>query len=518
MLGASVTTPQPQASENLQNQMNKSEPLSLGDYKSFFEALGKDVISSATNAKGDIIYVNDRFVEVSQYSREELLGKNHRIVKSGYHSPEFYRDLWKTISSGRVWRGEIKNIAKDGTSYWVDTSIVPALGADGKPEKYVSVRFLITEKKQVEETLRLSVWQVEGMQQALDQFAIVAETDAQGKITYVNDQFCKVAKYSREELLGQDHRIINSKFHPKEFWQGLWLTIQQGNIWRGDIRNRAKDGEIYWVDAIIVPLMGSDGKPEKYLTIRTVITERKRAEAELARRKEELETSLKELDGFAYSVSHDLKAPLRGIGQVVDWLYEDLIDKVSGEQKENMHLMKARVGRMNDLIDGILRYSKLGRQGEVQEQVDLQTLVADVIDSIQPPEGIEVEIEKTLPTLSCVLVQIEQVFQNLVSNAIRYIDKKQGRIRIGCRQNDDEWVFFVEDNGPGIAKEHFERIFRTFQTLQPRDEVEATGIGLSIVKKLAELHNGRVWLESEIGKGSTFFFSLPKGQHPRKGA
>ncbi|MDO8527673.1 MAG: ATP-binding protein [Deltaproteobacteria bacterium] len=127
------------------------EPLSLEDYKAFFEMLGKDVISSATNVKGEIIYANDKFVEVSKYRREELLGKTHRIIKSEFHPPEFYAEMWRTIAAGKVWRGEVKNKAKDGTYYWVDTSIAPILGANGKPEKYVSVRFLITDRKYLDQ-------------------------------------------------------------------------------------------------------------------------------------------------------------------------------------------------------------------------------------------------------------------------------------------------------------------------------------------------------------------------------
>lgn len=252
------------------------------------------------------------------------------------------------------------------------------------------------------------------------------------------------------------------------------------------------------------------GLPPLILLAIEDITRRKRLEVELER-------TLKELDGFAYSVSHDLKAPLRGIGQVVDWLQEELADKLNDDQTENMDLMRARVGRMSDLIDGLLRSARLGRTGEVREMVNLQKLVADVVDSIQPPKSIAIEVEGVLPTISCVLIQIEQVFQNLISNAVRYMDKEVGRVKIGARESSFEWTFFVEDNGPGIPKEHFDRIFQIFQTLHPRDEVESTGIGLSIVKKVVELHHGHVWLESEVGKGSTFFFSIPKNGHTPEG-
>ena len=240
------------------------------------------------------------------------------------------------------------------------------------------------------------------------------------------------------------------------------------------------------------------------------IANRKKLETALINNKVDLEKSLKELDGFAYSVSHDLKAPLRGIGQVVDWIYADFMDQSTAQQKEYMRLMKARVVRMDNLIDGLLSYAKVGRVGEMIQKADTKRLVSEVIDSLQPPETIEMIVEGNFPIVSCVYVQIEQVFQNLISNAVRHMDKKMGKIRIGCRENNLEWTFFVEDNGPGIARQHFERIFQIFQTLKPRDEVESTGIGLSIVKKVVELHKGRVWLESEVGQGSTFFFTLPK--------
>ncbi|MBI1869695.1 MAG: histidine kinase [Chlamydiae bacterium] len=224
----------------------------------------------------------------------------------------------------------------------------------------------------------------------------------------------------------------------------------------------------------------------------------------------ELALSNKELDSFAYSVSHDLKAPLRGISQIADWIYHDFKDKASDEQKENLELMKRRVIRMNDLIEGILKYARLGRTEEIREMVDCSKIVREVIDSINAPKRVEIEIVGSLPKIKAVRVHIEQIFQNLLSNAVRYMDKDKGEIKIGCKENDSQWEFYVQDNGPGIAQEHFERIFKIFQTLAPRDRTEATGIGLSIVKKVVELNGGRIWLESQLGKGSTFYFTLPK--------
>ncbi len=256
---------------------------SLKDIGDLQAALDEHAIVAITDPQGRITYVNDRFCAISKYSREELLGQDHRIINSGFHPTEFIRDLWTTIAHGRVWRGEIKNRAKDGSFYWVDTTIVPFLNEQGKPRQYVAIRADITERKRVEGQLRASLQEVNDLKAALDEHAIVAITDPQGRITYVNDKFCAISKYSREELLGQDHRIINSAFHPTEFIRELWTTITHGRVWHGEIKNRAKDGSFYWVDTTIVPFLNEQGKPRQYVAIRADITERKRAEEEAAR-------------------------------------------------------------------------------------------------------------------------------------------------------------------------------------------------------------------------------------------
>ncbi len=251
----------------------------IGDLKS---ALDEHAIVAITDAQGRITFVNDKFCAISRYSREELLGEDHRIINSGFHPAEFIRELWTTITHGKVWHGEIKNRAKDGSFYWVDTTIVPFLNEQGKPRQYVAIRADITERKRVEDELRGSLKEIGDLKSALDEHAIVAITDAQGRITFVNDKFCAISKYSREELLGQDHRIINSGFHPAEFIRELWTTITHGNVWHGEIKNRAKDGTFYWVDTTIVPFLNEQGKPRQYVAIRADITERKRAEGKAA--------------------------------------------------------------------------------------------------------------------------------------------------------------------------------------------------------------------------------------------
>jgi PAS domain S-box-containing protein len=213
--------------------------------------------------------VNEKFCQISGYSREELIGQNHRILNSGLHPKTFFKDMYATIARGDVWRGEIRNRRKDGTFYWVDTTIVPSIGARGRPESYVAIRTDMTDRKR-------AIEQLEFQKYALDQAAIVAITDVKGTITYVNDTFCQISGYSREELLGQNHRILNSGLHPREFFRDMYATIVRGQVWRGEIRNRRKDGTFYWVDTTIVPSIGPQGKPEAYVAIRNDITERKR--------------------------------------------------------------------------------------------------------------------------------------------------------------------------------------------------------------------------------------------------
>ena len=240
------------------------------------------------------------------------------------------------------------------------------------------------------------------------------------------------------------------------------------------------------------------------------ITERKQAEEQKARLIFELESTHEELKNFAYVVSHDLKAPLRAISALAGWLSHDYSDKFDEEGKEHMRLLIKRVYRMDNLINGILQYSRVGQVKEKMIAVDLDQLVREVIDLLSPPANIVVSFENTLPTVMAEPTRIEQVFQNLLSNAIKFMDKPHGEIRIACSLEDQNWKFVIADNGPGIELRHFERIFQLFQTLVPRDRVEGTGVGLSLVKKIVEMYGGKIWLESKVGEGSNFFFTLPK--------
>lgn len=223
----------------------------------------------------------------------------------------------------------------------------------------------------------------------------------------------------------------------------------------------------------------------------------------------ELETVNQELKEFAYIVSHDLKAPLRSIDALVQWITEDYGELFDESGREQLSLLIGRVRRMQSLIEGVLNYSRIGRVREEMEAINLNRLVSSVIDLLSPPEHISIHVVGRLPTVTGEKIRIQQIFQNLLSNAIKFMDKEMGVIQLSCGQEGELWHFQVSDNGPGIAEKDFERIFQIFQTLNSRDSFESTGVGLTLVKKIVELHDGQVWVTSQLGHGTVFHFTLP---------
>ncbi len=237
--------------------------------------------------------------------------------------------------------------------------------------------------------------------------------------------------------------------------------------------------------------------------------------AELRLANKRLAALNRELDDFAYIVSHDLKAPLRAITQLSMWLAEDYAAVLDDDGKEKLRLLVGRTKHMHNLIEGILQYSRIGRVKEREKPVDLNALVTEIVDVLGPPEHIRVVISGELPTVVGERTRLSQVFQNLLSNAIKFMDKPEGLVEVGCKDERAYWLFSVRDNGPGIAEKYYDKIFQIFQTLRPPEQtgdVDSTGIGLSLVKKIVETWGGRVWLESTVGEGTTFYFTLPKAR------
>ncbi len=291
---------------NERNQMLANKQFEIEQQ---LEGLNDVALVSITDVEGNITYVNERFEKVSKYTKAELIGRNHRILKSGKQPDGLFTGMWKSISLGKIWNGEIINIAKDQTYYWVDTTIIPILNVHGEIEKFLSVRFEITELKKQQEELHKQTQilneknqllankqlEVEQQLEGLNDVALVSITDIDGNITYVNERFERVSKYTKAELIGRNHRILKSGKQPDGLFTGMWKAISGGKVWNGEIVNKAKDGTYYWVDTTIIPISNIQGKIEKYLSVRFEITELKNQQAALKDLNEELQLQQEEL-------------------------------------------------------------------------------------------------------------------------------------------------------------------------------------------------------------------------------
>ena len=259
------------------------------------------------------------------------------------------------------------------------------------------------------------------------------------------------------------------------------------------------------------------GGPARVVVSHEDVTARKLAEESLQRRVEELaeathtlERRNAELDQFAYITSHDLKAPLRGIANLSRWIEEDLGESLTPEVTGQLEMLRGRVNRMEAMIEGILEYSRIGRTPVAPQSVDVKALLTEVIDLLAPPPGLAVTLDAGLPVLRARRLLLQQVFQNLLSNALKHHDKGEGQVHVGVKEAGKWFEFSVADDGPGISPRYHEKVWAIFQTLEARDRVENTGVGLALVKKIVEGQGGRAWVESEEGRGATFRFTWPK--------
>jgi signal transduction histidine kinase len=274
-----------------------------------------------------------------------------------------------------------------------------------------------------------------------------------------------------------------------------------------DLFARRRDGSLMPVEIGLTPVKTGEG--EYVLASVTDITERKRRATELASRAAELQRSNDELDRFAHVASHDLKAPLRGVKRVAGWIEEDLGSELGEEMRENLTLLKSRISRMESLLDGLLEYARAGQERNRAEAVDLNVLVAELVDLLSPPDGVQVVVQPNLPTLTTFRAPLSQILLNLLANAIKHRGKQAVTIRVSCAAAAGGHRLTVEDDGPGIDPRLHTKIFTLFETVQPRDEVEGAGIGLAVVKKVLELHGGDISVDSAAGRGARFTFLWP---------
>ena len=466
-----------------QSKMDKELSQPLNELIDLKYAIDEAAIVAITDHKGMILYVNEQFCSISQYTANELIGRDHRMINSGYHSREFMRDLWRTISSGKVWRGELRNKAKDGSYYWVDTTIVPFMNEKDKPYQYLAIRQDVTDHKRVVEELETSIKELSDLKFALDESSIVAITNSKGKIKYVNDQFCQISKYSKQELLGKDHRIINSNYHSKTFFQNLWKTISSGQVWKGELRNKAKDGTIYWVDTTIVPFMNEEGTPYQYLAIRYEITERKRVEEELQRMMTKIIDVQEEERKVLSRNLHD------GIGQN---LYSHLIT-ISRIQAEIDHpLLQQMHDETSNLIKDVREISWELRPSVLD---DLGLLPAIRSYLVRYAEFYEIDVEFECGLLTRLDSNAELTIYRIIQEALTNIRKYAyvDKAKVIMREEADHIRVLIEDNGQGFDHKS-----------------NSSGVGIFSMEERARSAGGLVEIHSAPMKGTKIVLELPK--------
>jgi PAS domain S-box-containing protein len=338
---------------------------------------------------------------------------------------------------------------------------------------------------------------LEEMRYALDQAAIVAATDHRGIITYVNDKFCEISKYPRHELLGQDHRLINSAFHPKDFIRDLWRTIAQGRVWRGEIRNRAKDGTLYWVDTTIVPLLNADGKPRQYLAIRSDITARKAAEQQLVD-----QTALAQLGQLAAVVAHEVRNPLAGVNGSLQILRSRTT--ADPRDRQIIDAMIARLDVLNAKVEDIMRFAK-PRTPHI-ENVDVKPVLVDAIASARAASGdnsTPIHAPQISATVRADREMLRAMLLNLLLNACQSGTREPIEVELLVR--DGICRIQIADRGVGVSEQDTERVFEAFHTTKK----SGTGLGLAIVRRLATLQGGTIQLRPRDGGGAIASVTLP---------
>ncbi|GAA4303682.1 PAS domain-containing sensor histidine kinase [Aestuariibaculum suncheonense] len=337
----------------------------------------------------------------------------------------------------------------------------------------------------------------------------LVEVDLQDCITVANENFLRMSGYSSEELMGLDAKNL-FKFDQK-FMEEKRENRDQGLTDSYEIKMITKAGEERDWLVSVAPNYDSTGNMIGSIGIHLDITDVKSLEREKVNLLEALERSNNELEEYAHIVSHDLKSPLRSINALVSWIKDDNKGTLDAPTIQNLGLIETTLERMEHLISDILAYSSVGFYENEKEPVDTQEIVQDLIQILYIPEHITIYILKPLPVVFGHKTKIQQLFQNLISNAIKFIDKDKGLIYISVEELDDCYQFSIQDNGMGIEKKFHNKIFKVFHALKKSDE--STGIGLSIVQKIVELHNGKIWLESKPNKGTTFLFTIKKGSN-----
>lgn len=516
---------------------------------------------------GVLTYHNPAFVEMFGYTVDELNTAGGPPVL--YTNDIDAIQVFTTIQSGQSWRGEVSMVSKSGVILQVELKADVIKNEAGEIIGLIGIHTDITERKQAEAALQKSLKEVADIKFALDQSSIVAVTNHQGIIEYVNDKFSQISQYQPEEIIGKTHKIINSGHHTKDFFQDMWRTISQGKVWQGEVKNRTKYGRYYWVDTTIVPLLDSLGKPQQYVAIRNDITARKQAEVKLSKQAKELEQALKELQNtqsqliqsekmsslgqLVAGIAHEINNPVNFIFGNLKYAYEytqkllkiinlyqihypEPVSEIQ-EVAENIDLeflledlsklyssMTTGASRISEIVTSLRTFSRLDeadlKAADIHEGIDSTLMILEhrLKSKSDRHDILVIKEYGNLPLVECYAGQLNQVFMNILVNAIDALEENYRQennhllaptIHIHTEMPTPKQVIIrIIDNGVGMSDEVRQKLFDPFYTTKPVGQ--GTGMGLSISYQIiTNRHGGSLECISSLGKGSEFIIKIP---------
>lgn len=528
------------------------QTLTEKDYSGLLTALNSTALVSITDKEGTILYANEKFVEVSKYSREELIGQNHRILKSNQQPQELFINLWATISKGNLWRGEIKNRAKDGTYYWVDTSIVPILDEQGSPERYISVCFLVTEKTQIQQEMQQKVDDLERAKKAMlnlledieeakarDEAIIfgigdgLVTTDKNGSILFINDVFRGILGWTLEEIKGKKFIDVVPMFY-----ENGTLVLFEDRLITKALKGKKKEttpipSSLFYKtkSGLLIPVMVTaspiilEGEVVGTVEVFRDITKEKQID--------------KAKTEFVSLASHQLRTPLSSINWYTEMLLVGDAGELNLEQKKYLNEVYKGNQRMVSLVNALLNVSRLdlGTFMIDPKLEDIVEISKSVIEELAPQiemrnVKLEQRYEPGLPEMYLDENLIRNILQNILSNAIKYtpsggsisfsINKKtKGELVSSFIFNESSILISVSDTGYGIPEHQKDKIFtKLFRADNIRDhDTDGSGLGLYITKSILTEAGGSIWFDSTENKGSVFYVTIPLlGMRKREGA
>jgi PAS domain S-box-containing protein len=519
--------------------------LQTGSSEKLYQLMVNSISSIALvilDTQGNIIGWNPGAEAVIGYKADEIMGKNAAcfFTEADRQQNKSEQILQQALSEGR-YEDEGWRVRKDGSLFWANIVITP-LYDNGTHVGYSQVTRDFSRRREAEEALRETVKELADIKYALDESTIVARTDEHGVITYVNDTFCRISKYEREELIGKTHQIINSGYHPKGFFADMWKTITQGKVWRGEVKNKAKDGTYYWVDTTIVPFITPDGHPYQYIAIRHEITARKRVEAEIRLLNEEMEErihqrtaelqdanellseTLRQLQeseklrsAFISALTHDLRTPLVAQERAVE-LFLSNRDKLPPKLATLAErLYKSNQGLL-DMVNMLLETYQYesGKINLLWETVDLSALVDACFSDVSAlAESKQIQLHNQMPSTFASVSgdshQLKRVFMNIIGNALQNIPSGC-QVIVKGEDTENRICITLEDNGPGIPPDSLPHLFERYYVGDHIHKKIGTGLGLYICKMIMEQHHGTISVESDVNKGAKFLLTLPKNE------